>query len=96
MLRTYLGPDSPLLFSPVAMTAQQESDLLGVMVTAARIITVESTGSADVYPFAKARAGLAANFFLRNDTDSVKTVNILITIGGTVENVARERGHRRE
>jgi hypothetical protein len=53
------------------------------------IITVESTGSADVYPFAKARAGLAANFFLRNDTDSVKTVNILITIGGTVENVAR-------
>jgi hypothetical protein len=51
------------------------------------IITVESTGSSTVYPFAKARAGLSGNFFLRNDTDSVKTVNILITIGGTVDNV---------
>jgi len=44
MLSTFLGPGNPLLFTPVTLTPEQRNELDAVMVTAARIITIQVTG----------------------------------------------------
>jgi general secretion pathway protein K len=44
MLQSFLGADSPLLFRPVTVSATQGPLLDSALVTAARILTVQSTG----------------------------------------------------
>lgn len=44
MLRGFLGEGNPLLFAPVTLTPEQRNELDAVMVTAARIITIQATG----------------------------------------------------
>lgn len=46
MLRGFLGADNPILFTPVTLTPEQRNELDGVLVTAARIITIQATGRA--------------------------------------------------
>lgn len=44
MLSGYLGPDSPMLFRPVTISAAQRPMVDQALVTAARILTIQSTG----------------------------------------------------
>ena len=46
MLQGFLGTDSPLLFRPVTIRADQTAALDAAFVTAARIITIQATGHA--------------------------------------------------
>lgn len=44
MLSSFLGAGSELLFTPVTLTPEQRNQLDGVLVTAARILTIQATG----------------------------------------------------
>ena len=46
MLQGFLGADNPMLFRPVTITPQQRNQLDSVLVTAARILTIQVTGTA--------------------------------------------------
>jgi general secretion pathway protein K len=46
MIASFLGADSPLLFRPVVITPDRVNQLDQVLVTAARILTLQSTGHA--------------------------------------------------
>ncbi|AKF03921.1 general secretion pathway protein GspK [Sandaracinus amylolyticus] len=45
MLAGFLGADNPILFRPVTMSAQQGTQVESAFVTAARILTIQSTGT---------------------------------------------------
>ncbi|MEM9863980.1 MAG: hypothetical protein AAF938_20440 [Myxococcota bacterium] len=46
MLQGFLGPDSPLLFVPLTLTADQRRELENLFVTGARILTINAVGRA--------------------------------------------------
>ncbi len=46
MLQGFLGADNPLLFRPVSISAERRTALDRVLVTAARILTIQATGRA--------------------------------------------------
>jgi general secretion pathway protein K len=46
MLQTFLGQGNPLMFTPITVTPDRRQQLNSVLVTAARIITIQSTGHA--------------------------------------------------
>ena len=44
MLQGFLGPDSPLLFTPLTIPAARRREVFDVLVSSARIVTIEVTG----------------------------------------------------